>query len=239
MLLQCQRQKSTLCDSILSQIEKQINELAHTMMAIGCVPLIAKGHSRSLNDLVRNRMMLEEQRVKIERLKSAVCSLEKIHADHVNELDLMLRAPTFNGSFLWRIPDIQRKRRDAIDGLYSPPFYTGRNGYKMCIRAYLNGDGIGYNTHVSLFFALMKGEYDPLLKWPFDHDVALIMVDQEHKNHIVRTFKPSPESICFQRPTGDMNIASGCPKFAEVKVLADVSFVKDDVLYIFAIDLSN
>ena len=82
----------------------------------------------------------------------------------ISELELQLQASlasTYNGSFLWRIPDIRRRRRDAIDGkitsIYSPPFYTGRNGYKMCIRAYLNGDGIGYNTHVSIFFVLMKG----------------------------------------------------------------------------------
>ena len=85
---------------------------------------------------------------------------------HLSELELQLQASlasTYNGSFLWRIPDVRRRKRDAIDGkitsIYSPPFYTGRNGYKMCIRAYLNGDGIGYNTHVSIFFVLMKGKF--------------------------------------------------------------------------------
>ncbi len=82
----------------------------------------------------------------------------------ISELELQLQASlasTYNGSFLWRIPDIKRRRRDALEGkitsIYSPPFYTGRNGYKMCVRAYLNGDGIGYNTHLSIFFVLMKG----------------------------------------------------------------------------------
>ena len=36
--------------------------------------------------------------------------------------------------------------------LYSQPFYTGRYGYKMCGRVYLNGDGMGKGTHLSLFF---------------------------------------------------------------------------------------
>lgn len=83
---------------------------------------------------------------------------------NISELELQLQASlasTYNGSFLWRIPDIKRRRRDALEGkitsIYSPPFYTGRNGYKMCVRAYLNGDGIGYNTHLSIFFVLMKG----------------------------------------------------------------------------------
>ncbi len=49
-----------------------------------------------------------------------------------------------------------------------------RNGYKMCIRAY---------------FVLVKGEYDPLLKWPFDNKVSLILIDQNHRKHVVQTLK--------------------------------------------------
>jgi len=56
-----------------------------------------------------------------------------------------------------------------------------RNGYKMCIRAYLNGDGSGYKTHLSLFFVVMKGEYDALLKWPFDYKVSMILVGKENE----------------------------------------------------------
>lgn len=158
---------------------------------------------------------------------------------HVSELELQLQASlasTHNGSFLWRIPDVERRRRDAqeerITSIYSPPFYTGRNGYKMCIRAYLNGDGIGFKTHLSLFFVLMRGEYDPLLKWPFEHKVSLILVDQEHRKHIVQTFKPTPESSSFKRPTSDMNVASGCPQFSTADVLQQNNYVKDDIMYI-------
>jgi TNF receptor-associated factor 2/TNF receptor-associated factor 3 len=52
---------------------------------------------------------------------------------HSQELELQLQASlasTHNGSFLWRIPDVSRRRRDAVDervtSIYSPPFYTGR-----------------------------------------------------------------------------------------------------------------
>ena len=55
--------------------------------------------------------------------------------------------------------------------LYSQPFYTDRYGYKMCGRVYLNGDGMGKGTHLSLFFVLMRGEYDALLEWPFRQKV--------------------------------------------------------------------
>lgn len=180
-----------------------------------------------------NRMAMVEK--KYEDLERQVASLKV----HVSELELQLQASlasTHNGTFLWRIPEVARRRRDAIDervtSIYSPPFYTGRNGYKICVRAYLNGDGIGYNTHLSLFFVLMKGEFDPLLKWPFDHKVSLILVDQNHRKHIVQTFRPTTESSSFQRPVSDMNVASGCPQFAKLSCLEDENYTKDDVIFI-------
>ena len=65
-----------------------------------------------------------------------------------------------------------------------------------------------------MFFVLMRGEYDELLKWPFENIVSLILVDQNLGQHIVQTFKPTPDSNSFQKPKSNMNIASGCPQFA-------------------------
>ena len=144
-----------------------------------------------------------------------------------------------NGEYLWHIPKVNEKVCNARSGqsiyIESSPFYTGRNGYKMCIRVYLNGDGSGEKTHLSIFFVLMRGEYDPLLQWPFEPNVSLILVDQDHKRDLVQTFKPNAQSSNFQRPKTDMNVASGCPEFADLIVLDNTSYVKDDVMYIKAI----
>ena len=189
-------------------------------------------YNNPLMDYIRQ---VEEKTLEVERTINVLSM-------HHSELELQLQASlasTHNGAFLWRIPDMKRRIRDArigrITSIYSPPFYTGRNGYKMCIRAYLNGDGSGEGTHLSIFFVLMKGEYDPLLQWPFDHKVSLVLVDQEQKKHLVQTFKPNIQSSSFRRPKSDMNVASGCPEFAKLSVLDDPSYVKDDVMYIKAI----
>ena len=189
-------------------------------------------YNNPLMDYIRQ---VEEKTLEVERTLN-------ILSVHHTELELQLQASlasTHNGAFLWRVPDMRRRIRDAkmgrITSIYSPPFYTGRNGYKMCIRAYLNGDGSGEGTHLSIFFVLMKGEYDPLLQWPFDHKVSLVLVDQDQKKHLVQTFKPNIKSSSFQRPKSDMNVASGCPEFAKLSVLDDPSYVKDDVMYIKAI----
>ena len=36
------------------------------------------------------------------------------------------------------------------DRWYSPPFYTGPGGYKMCIKVTANGQGDGAGTHVNI-----------------------------------------------------------------------------------------
>ena len=189
-------------------------------------------HNNPLMDYIRQ---VEEKTLEVERTLN-------ILGVHHSELELQLQASlasTHNGAFLWRIPEMRRRIRDAkigrITSIYSPPFYTGRNGYKMCIRAYLNGDGSGEGTHLSIFFVIMKGEYDPLLQWPFDHKVSLVLVDQDQRKHLVQTFKPNLQSNSFQRPKSDMNVASGCPEFAKLSVLNDSSYVKDDVMYIKAV----
>ena len=216
-----------------SQIELQSRAKPQHQSTVGS----CESRAFEAGGVTESRLVQLEKKIKDIERQTAMMKV------HVSELELQLQASlasTHNGSFLWRIPDIARRKRDAVEeritSIYSPPFYTGRNGYKMCILAYLNGDGIGYKTHFSIFFVLMKGEYDPLLKWPFESKVSLILVDQNHRKHIVQTFKlPS-----FQRPRSDMNVASGCPQFAKLNVLEDESYNKDDVLYIKCIiDISR
>ena len=61
--------------------------------------------------------------------------------------------------------------------------------------------------------------------------VTLILLDQEKKNDIAQAFYPEPSSSSFWRPKEDMNIASGCPKFAPISVLSKPGYVKDDVIF--------
>ena len=174
-----------------------------------------------------------------ENLQSVQASLTQ-HAVIIDEMRLrqdVLDVKTTNGSFTWKIPDIRRRYRDALDGrtisLYSPPFYTSPHGYRMCIRAYLNGDGIGKGTHVSVFFVLMRSEHDSLLAYPFKQSVRFTLVNQAHPSaSITEAFIPDMDSASFKRPEKDMNVASGFPKFARQSVLSDENFTKDNIIFI-------
>ncbi|KAJ8333337.1 hypothetical protein SKAU_G00422330 [Synaphobranchus kaupii] len=163
-----------------------------------------------------------------------------VHEIRLADMDLrfqVLETASFNGTLIWKIRDYKRRKQEAVASktlsLYSQPFYTGYFGYKMCARVYLNGDGMGKGTHLSLFFVVMRGEYDALLTWPFKQKVTLMLMDQgPARKHLGDAFKPDPNSSSFRRPTGDMNIASGCPLFVAQTVLENGSYIKDDTIFI-------
>jgi TNF receptor-associated factor 4 len=73
--------------------------------------------------------------------------------------------------------NFEQHKKDG-DTWHSPPFYTHPKGYKMCFEADVAGHGDGANTHVSVFFKLMKGEYDDQLKWPFQGTFTIQLLSQ-------------------------------------------------------------
>ena len=141
-----------------------------------------------------------------------------------------------DGILIWKITEIGRRRRDAVSGktlsIYSQPFYTSPNGYKMCAKLYLNGDEMGRRSHLSLFFVIMRGKYDSVLPWPFKQMVTLILIDQGGRRHISHTFMPDPSSSSFKRPRSEMNIASGCSLFVSLSTLDGGGYITDDTLFI-------
>ncbi|KAG7261990.1 hypothetical protein CRUP_004929, partial [Coryphaenoides rupestris] len=147
---------------------------------------------------------------------------------------------TFDGVFIWKISEFSRRRQEALAGrtpaMFSPAFYSSKYGYKMCLRLYLNGDGTGRGTHLSLFFVVMRGKCDALLKWPFSQKVTLMLLDQNNREHIIDAFRPDVTSTSFQQPISEMNIASGCPLFCPLATLAGKSsYLRSDTIFIKAI----
>eukprot|EP00118_Oscarella_pearsei_P028968 m.3372 g.3372 ORF g.3372 m.3372 type:complete len:596 (+) comp9316_c0_seq1:400-2187(+) len=156
-------------------------------------------------------------------------------AEHGLRID-MLDCKNAEGVLLWKITEVRRRRREAVSGktpsIYSQPFYTTLCGYKLCARLYLNGDGMGKGSHLSLFFVVMRGEYDALLSWPFQHKVTLVLIDQDDRRNVSDTFRPDPNSSSFKRPRNEMNIASGCPLFVPLPTLDNGSYIRDDTMFI-------
>lgn len=99
---------------------------------------------------------------------------------------------------------------------------------------------MGKGTHLSLFFVLMRGEYDSLLPWPFQHKVTLLFVNQDNRRHITDSFRPDPTSSSFMRPRSELNIATGCPLFVPLVDLDSGGYIQDDCMYIkIVVNTSN
>ncbi|ELV12939.1 TNF receptor-associated factor 5 [Tupaia chinensis] len=164
-------------------------------------------------------------------------NIHKAQLNKNEERFKLLEGACYNGKLIWKVTDYKMKKKEAVDG------HTVRCGYRLCARAYLNGDGSGKGTHLSLYFVVMRGEFDSLLQWPFRQRVTLMLLDQSGKrNHIVETFRADPNSSSFKRPDGEMNIASGCPRFVAHSTLENAknTFIKDDTLFLkVAVDLTD
>ena len=104
------------------------------------------------------------------------------HSVTMDEIQLrqdILDVKTANGTFIWKIPDIQRRLRDAQDkrtlSLYSPPFHTSPH----------HGYGGGGLESLSLSFIVMKSEHDDLLKWPFDQTGTVELVNKKENRGVL------------------------------------------------------
>ncbi|XP_051788263.1 LOW QUALITY PROTEIN: TNF receptor-associated factor 1-like [Erpetoichthys calabaricus] len=188
----------------------------------------------------------------IKKLEAEVSELQSllpmkdllINALHVRTA--ALEEISYDGTFIWKISELNRKMQEAASGRvsnqYSPAFYTGKYGYKVCMRLYLNGDGAGKGKFMSLFFVIMRGDYDALISWPFKHKVTFFLMDQNHREHVIDAFRPDLKSSSFQRPLKEMNVASGCPLFFPLSKLSSPkhAYCKDDTVFIIVLfDLTS
>ncbi|CAH1271315.1 TRAF2 [Branchiostoma lanceolatum] len=235
-------------EQIRAKIEDVIKKLAASEPRVETIERVVAVLNREIEKCSSQMEAYERQRRQdreiIETLERKVRSLERIIALKdvaLAEQDLRIQTlelTSYDGVLTWKIADFTRKRHDGITGktasFYSTCFFTSGTGYKMCARIYLNGDGMGKGTHVSLFFVVMRGHYDGLLRWPFRQKVTFMLLDQNDREHVIDAFRPDPTSSSFQRPTSDMNIASGCPLFVPLSQLDSSShaYVRDDTMYL-------
>ena len=186
-------------------------------------------------ELTKKDSQIHTLQDKVAQLETTLSTKMSENEDRDFRLSLMENS-NFDGSMVWKIPQFSQRMDDARTGKYtsifSLPFYSSRYGYKMCLRLYILGDGIGKGTHMSLFFVVMKGEFDNILQWPFTHKVTFKLINQCGARDIMDIFQPDPLSSSFQKPKSDMNVASGCPRFVSMNELMQGGFIVDDTIFI-------
>ena len=191
------------------------------------------GNVRRLVETVQETVRRVERR--IESIEHTL-ALRNVTLADLEEYVRQQEFSSYDGKLLWKITEFARKRNEAVSGqqvsFFSPCFYTSRYGYKMCARIYLNGDGVGRGTHISVFFVVLRDQYDAILRWPFRQKVTFMLFDQDNVQHVIKAFRPDPNSPSFQRPRRETNIASGCPMFCSLTELNNHAYVRDDTMFL-------
>lgn len=107
---------------------------------------------------------------------------------------------------------------------FSEPFFTHPKGYKMCLNIDANGYGEGKDTHVSVFIYLMQGDFDSQLKWPFQGNICVQLVNQEGNND------HHEKSIEFKESSGEKSTGRVLHKERADSAPGIRKFIKHDSL---------
>ncbi|CAF3760122.1 unnamed protein product [Rotaria socialis] len=146
-----------------------------------------------------------------------------------------------HGTYSWCIDDIDQLYREAkqatfrVQKIQSSPFYTSRYGYKFGLELFLNGDLDGFNKSVSLYITVMKGNYDPLLNWPFRYSIIICLYDMsEQRHHVIHTITPTEYDECFKQPQTDTNPYVKITNFCSLELVfgKQYAYVKNDKMFI-------
>lgn len=189
----------------------------------------------------------EKQTLEMEQLKDKCVTMANIQLiiddiqTRIDKIDTKQEKLEFV-EFVWNIDNFSDKRDRAQKGIereiFSDPFYSHRNGYKMCLSVQPAGDNKFGSTKGHLFvrFCLMRGPFDNILQWPFKHGVTLSLVDQQsglNYHNLTATYDMLPNSVKWNRPTTERNDGIGYSKFVKIaKILNNAALCQNDRIII-------
>ena len=210
--------KTVLCRQEMEKHES--NSEIHLTMALDTAIILYKKIDSQEEKIESQEEKLKFQEKKIQSLEQATIP---------SDGKITFRMPSFN------------QHKTAESDFYSPPFYTHKGGYKMCIRVYANGSGKGEGSHISVFANLMKGDYDDNLEWPIQGKVTVTLLnqlqDRDHEKWIMKYPKGKDDKSVQRVVKGDMaEEAYGFLTFIphedlEFNAVMNCQYLKDDNLY--------
>ncbi|XP_020669499.3 TNF receptor-associated factor 6 [Pogona vitticeps] len=190
--------------------------------------------------LVRQDHQIRELIAKMETQNSQIGDLKRTIQNLEGKIAEM-EAHQCNGIFIWKIENFsiylkaQEEERPVV--IHSPGFYTGKPGYKLCMRLHIQvPNAQRCANYISLFVHIMQGDYDSHLPWPFQGTIRLSILDQSdgpsRQNH-EEIMDTKPELQAFKRSTVPRNPKGfGYVTFMQLQALKQRTYIKDDTLLV-------
>lgn len=117
---------------------------------------------------------------------------------------------------------------------FSIPFYTHKQGYKMCMSVDCSGSDEGTGTHVSVYAYMMRGEFDNMLSWPFRGILTVRLYNQcgdsKHVDHTIPFSRDIPEDIAGPIKQNIAESGVGIPEFIDRSHLGHNSRINAEYL---------
>ena len=145
-----------------------------------------------------------------------------------------------SGTFIWKLTSFTKllKSKNLYnEDVISPSFFTHERGYELQLEMRPEGKCEGKGSHISLYVRICSGPYDDMLRWPFNQDITVQVLDLtgdgRHHSDTISTKTGYPVSE-RRKPTTDFNNGYGWSSFVSHTHLETPSsrFLVDDTLYI-------
>lgn len=142
------------------------------------------------------------------------------------------------GELVWHIDNFSDRRRQALNGIekriFSDPFYSHKNGYKMCVAVWPVGNVVD-NDYLSVYFHIMRGPSDRELLWPFRNTITIALVNQQTGlDHCSETFEYDDwlNADNLRRPTLEKNCGIGTHLIKLKEILDKAALLGNDQIII-------
>jgi len=169
------------------------------------------------------------------KLEEKISVIQNLHEKNV----ILEEHSEVSHIYMWKVTSFEEKLTQAKSKeklwVNSIPFYAF--GYKLMMQLRPNADGVGLNSHLSVFIVVTKGEFDAILPWGFSKRVTFTLIDQQDnsnlRQNVVVGFTADPNNVAFKKPVdGETRRGYGFPKFISHNDLRKRRFLVDDTLFI-------
>ena len=145
------------------------------------------------------------------------------------------------GMVIWPVSNVEAhiEKASSVQSKAKPllgeAFYSEPYGYLLQPKIFFNGARLNDQAYISVFIQILKGPFDPVLKWPFEKRIRITLIEQESKGlrrNIEKVLIPVTDGKEVQRPCHDANNGFGIYKFVSHEVLRAGRYITDDVFFV-------
>ena len=200
--------------------------VVHTLLHVAEVQ-----HLHQETQVLKSRVhLLENKNRRLEHDMANVLTEKSMLHEHVTDLEEKVKL--LSGDIHTFTMANFFKYRHEHKEWSSIPFYTHTHGYKMCLLC--DASAPESDSHLSVYVCLMQGEFDDYLRWPFQGEMTVHLLDQSgterHCNRRV-TFDGTASDTAINRVKKRLkaSIGIGFPQFIPLSELHP-RYLKNDCL---------